>query len=181
MTTKQLIFITGLSPSEADYKSLSDAIARKWKSPCEKAGYALTMGQWDKTWELVQILRTLVVTKRRIVGFSFGGSAAVDLCFIRDLPTIEKLILLSPVQHPPDGVRDGNDPKFPGFTLPDNVLSALCYHRGREDCKGIHERPIIAGKCPWVNVKYNPKPNPDEKARHGERVWDNDVIKRALE
>jgi len=167
-----VVFIVGLSPTEKDYASLIAYIEKFYKARLP-VGTPLHVTRWDKD-VVGEINEKFPNENLVIVGFSFGGQKAVEVCSALAKP-IKKLILIDPVDY-----HNGGKPNTVGFTVPDNVASAACFYR--EAKKIPWSSYITKGGTEWFNKKYVPV-SKNEAEGHGEYVWKPEtmtLIKSAL-
>jgi pimeloyl-ACP methyl ester carboxylesterase len=160
-----VVFIQGLCPTELDYKPLMDYEFNFYKNKLP-AGTPLHVDRWDHD-VAANVLAKFPTGDLVIVGFSFGGQKAVEICTTLNRP-IKKLILLDPVDY-----HNGNKPNTVGFVLPDTVKSAHCFYRGATQIPWSGS--ISKATCEFINKKYNPTKKSVDEA-HGEMVWHADTI-----
>lgn len=164
-----VVFIIGLSANEKQYADLI-AYIQKFYAARLPPQTPLHVTRWDKN-VAGEITKKFPKGDLVIVGFSFGGQKAVEICETLKRP-IKQLVLLDPVDY-----HNGNKPNLAGFVLPGNVAKAHCFFRG---ATAVPWSGYIArGLTTWTNVRYVA----NTADPHGEYVWKSDtmnIIKGAL-
>lgn len=152
--------------AEQSYQGLQDAIQKFYTDRLPKGAPFFT-SRWNQD-VLSEILTRYPTGDLGIIGFSFGGQKAVEVCqALALLPTyraVKKLVLIEPV--------DFNNPKKPntsGFAIPRNVVNARCFHRKNPTAipwSGGITSPVIIDTT-YISTTSDP---------HGEYVWKADTI-----
>lgn len=187
-----VIFVVGRCESEKEYCGLMDYLTKFYRP--RLPGIPFDVTRWDKDVLGFINQKAPAPTPLVLVGFSFGGGKAVEVCSQLQRP-IKKLVLIDPVNPVwwgPDARPKGADGKplplpwsgaWTGntwdFVIPANVQSVHCFYREAKQMPW--SAPIRSarigpnGRCEITNIKYTPtKANPIEA--HGEYVWRSETI-----
>ncbi len=160
------IFITGWYDTAANAKTLHNFIIAHWQS---LVGQPIVCYRHDQGDEIVAYIRKNLKPNEKLCigGFSYGGDTAVELAKrLGTAPALDiNMILVDPVSK----LSQNQNLNFVGFDLPPNVRRAWCVYRKPK--KNYFSGPIRTASCEFLNKKFNPKPNADEAAEHGQYVW----------
>jgi hypothetical protein len=183
---KSVIFIVGRCNNEAEYKGLMGYIDGFYRKHIP-AGNSFAVTRWDAD-VLSYVNKSVPVDNDLIIiGFSFGGCKAVEVCAGLKRP-VQQLILLDPVSYVwwgPEATPKVNGQFLPkpwtgpwvgntwDFVLPDNVMNATCFYRQAKEMPW--SACIRAAKCKFTNKLYVPK-SKNVNEGHGEYVWSSETI-----
>ena len=161
------LFITGWYENRKSLEELGMAIMDFYHRQLGSE-YQILVSSYDRPIETD--LRNAGVTNSvlHVVGFSFGGQRAIELCENIGR-TVQTLVLIDPVNY-----HRPNEPNQTGFTVPPNVVKAICHYRNAKAMpwsgKIANESPQYKNHNYWA-VSSNPW------QAHGEYVWNRNVAK----
>jgi len=158
-----VVFVAGLSPNDAAYKSLNDYITKFYGDRIPK-GHPLLVTDWRQN--LPPLIMAKFGASRPIVyvGFSLGGGELKNQG-ARIVNTIKKAVLIDPVDK-----NNAQKINNVGLTLPNNVQSAVCFYRGAKEWPfSTFIKNIKPG---YSNIRYVPVTSDP----HGEKVWNANTI-----
>lgn len=149
--------------AEQNYQGLQDYIQTYYTARIAK-GTPFFTSRWNRD-VVSEIAAKYPDGDLGILGHSFGGQAAVEVCrSLMGSRLIKKLVLIDPVDY--------HNPKTPntvGFAVPPNVLNARCFYRQKPTSSpwsGSISSPVI------INTMYVPTTSDP----HGEYVWNASTL-----